>query len=87
LIVYNEGVKRSYYDQVVTTFLSVFTKNLYVILILDEEFECLGKEMSIFLCFKSNVNTQVFVILGYQKLLKFINVLVYDGLTYITYDS
>jgi hypothetical protein len=39
------------------------------------------------LCFKSNVNTQVFVILGYQKLLKFINVLVYDGLTYITYDS
>jgi hypothetical protein len=39
-----------------------------------------------FLCFKSSINTHVLVLLGYQKLLKFTNVLVYDRLTYITYD-
>jgi hypothetical protein len=39
-----------------------------------------------FLCFKRSVNTHVLVLLGYQKLLKFINILVYDRLTYITHD-
>jgi hypothetical protein len=81
--------RKSYCDHIVTSFLSVFTKKSFCYTDLDEEFECLGKEMFIFyrfLCFKSNVNTHVLVLLGYQKLLKFTNDLVYNRLAYITYD-
>jgi hypothetical protein len=62
---------------------TAFIKKSLCYIDLNEEFECLGKKMFIFyrfLCFKSSVNTHVLVLLGYQKLLKFINVLVFDRL-------